>query len=317
MWIDALRSVPSVAAVELGRGQGGDRAARRRLAPGRLDVVDREGDVVDAVAVRADVLGDLAVGRQRRGEHEPDVVLDHDVAGAVANLRLEPAERDRREAPQCPVVGGSLAGVADPELDVVDALERQEVFGLGVGVRVDPGAGLVGRATPIGSVSSRVSPAVGRRGRADRWSGHPCYALACHTGAHGRPARPSGCCQSRPGRHPPAVEAGAPWPLAETFDDSDEARWGPGEVLSPIWRRWCPTGSARSSGSWRATQSRCRSAGSRPTRCARPRRTRPLLPPRELYDRIDGDLHAIRSPLADAVAGGPRAARSPSERAAR
>ena len=103
-----------------------------------------EGDVVDAVAVRADVLGDLAVRRQRRGEHEPDVVLDHHVAGAVADLRLEAAEGDRREAPQGAVVGGGLAGVADPELDVVDAVERQEVGGLGVGVRVDPGTGLVG-----------------------------------------------------------------------------------------------------------------------------------------------------------------------------
>ena len=80
---------PVLAAVELGRGERRDRAAGRRLAPGRLDVVDREGDVVDAVAVGADVLGDLAVGRQRRREHEPDVVLDHDVAGPVADLGLE------------------------------------------------------------------------------------------------------------------------------------------------------------------------------------------------------------------------------------
>ena len=84
-----------LAAVELGRRPGRDRAAGRRLAPGRLDVVDRERDVVDAVAVRADVLGDLAVGRQRRREHEPDVVLDHDVARPVADLGLEAAEGDR------------------------------------------------------------------------------------------------------------------------------------------------------------------------------------------------------------------------------
>jgi hypothetical protein len=32
----------------------------------------------------------------------------------------------------------------------------------------------------------------------------------------------------------PAVEAGAPWPLAATFDHSDEARWGPGEVLAHV-----------------------------------------------------------------------------------
>ena len=37
------------------------------------------------------------------------------------------------------------------------------------------------------------------------------------------------------------VEAGAPWPLAATFDHSDEAHWGPPEVLAhlsemaPFW----------------------------------------------------------------------------------
>ena len=155
MWIEALRRTPSSPPSSSVGLEGGDRAARRRLAPGRLDVVDREGDVVDAVAVRADVLGDLAVGRQRRGEHEPDVVLDHDVAGPVADLGLETAEGDRGEAPQRAVVGRGLAGVADPELDVVDALERQEVGGLGVGVRVDPGAGLVGGALRDRSASSR------------------------------------------------------------------------------------------------------------------------------------------------------------------
>ena len=32
----------------------------------------------------------------------------------------------------------------------------------------------------------------------------------------------------------PAVEAGAPWPMAAVYDDSDEARWGPGEVLAHV-----------------------------------------------------------------------------------
>jgi hypothetical protein len=30
------------------------------------------------------------------------------------------------------------------------------------------------------------------------------------------------------------VEAGAPWPLAETIDDSAEAQWGPPEVLAHV-----------------------------------------------------------------------------------
>ena len=58
---------------------------------------------------------------------------------------------------------------------------------------------------------------------------------ACHTGAHGRPARstPGGRATGLAATRP-AVEAGAPWPLAERFDDSDEARWGPGEVLAHL-----------------------------------------------------------------------------------
>jgi hypothetical protein len=133
-----------LAAVELGRRQGRGRSTRGRLAPGRFDVIHRERDVVDAVAVLADVLGDLAVGRQRRREDEPDVVLDHDVARPIAHLRLQATERDRREPPQRPVVGARLASVANPEFDVINALERQEVLRLGVGILVDPGAGLVG-----------------------------------------------------------------------------------------------------------------------------------------------------------------------------
>ena len=131
-------------AVDLRGLHGRGRAARRRLTPRRLDVRHRERDVVDAVTVLAEVLGDLAIRRERCREHEPDPVLDHDVARAVAHLRLEAAERDRGEAPQRPVVGGRLAGVPDPEFDVVDAVDRQEVGGLGVRVGVNAGAGLVG-----------------------------------------------------------------------------------------------------------------------------------------------------------------------------
>ena len=111
----------------------------------------------------------------------------------------------------------------------------------------------------------------------------------------------------------PAVEAGAPWPLAETFDDSDEARWGPGEVLSHL---------AEMVPYWLGEIERVLAGdpepvpfgrvATNPVRIALVERDRSV-PPRELYDRIDGDLAALRPPLADAVAGRPRAARSPSE----
>jgi hypothetical protein len=40
--------------------------------------------------------------------------------------------------------------------------------------------------------------------------------------------------QSRLATLAPALRAGQPWPLAERFDDSDEAAWGPPEVLAHL-----------------------------------------------------------------------------------
>jgi hypothetical protein len=88
----------------------------------------------------------------------------------------------------------------------------------------------------------------------------------------------------------PAVEARTPWPLATTFDHSDEAHWGPSEVLAhlsemaPFWlgeiervlagdRQPVPFG---------------RTADD-PVRLAILERDR-TLPPRELYDRITSAL---------------------------
>ena len=260
----------------------------------------------------ADVLGDLAVRGQRRGEHEADVVLDHDVAGPVADLGLEAAERDRREAPQRAVVGGGLAGVADPELDVVDALEWQEVVGLGVGVRVDPGAGLVGGATRYRSASSRVSPAVGGVGAATL--AIPCYpshaTLARMDDLLDRlAAARAGLAATRP-----AVEAGAPWPLAETSSTTRMRPAGGRARCSPTWRRWSPY--------WLGEIERVLAGdpGARPVRpgrdrpgAHRPCRTRPVRPAARAVRPDRRRPPALRPALADADAGRARAARSPSE----
>jgi hypothetical protein len=88
----------------------------------------------------------------------------------------------------------------------------------------------------------------------------------------------------------PAVEAGAPWPLAETYDDSDEARWGPGEVLSRL---------AEMAPYWLGEIERVLAGApdpvpfgrtaSDPVRIALVERDRSV-PPRELYDRIEDAL---------------------------
>ena len=119
----------------------------------------------------ADVLGDLAVRGERRGDHEPDVVLDQDVRGPVADLRLEPGEGDRAEAPQRPVVGRGLAGVADPELDVVDPVER------------------AGSRRPWRRRPGRSAPRPGSPPRAWR-AGVPCRSSQCPPGDRSVPWPP-------------------------------------------------------------------------------------------------------------------------------
>jgi hypothetical protein len=88
----------------------------------------------------------------------------------------------------------------------------------------------------------------------------------------------------------PAVEAGAPWPMAAVYDDSDEARWGPGEVLAHL---------AEMAQYWQGEIERVLDGtpdpvpfgriATDPVRIGLVGRDRSL-PPRVLYDRIDDAL---------------------------
>ena len=67
------------------------------------------------------MVGDGALGGERRGEHQPDVALLEHVGGAVAHPRLRPRVGHDVEAEGAAVEVRGLAGVAHPELDVVGA----------------------------------------------------------------------------------------------------------------------------------------------------------------------------------------------------
>ena len=309
-----------LATVELHGLQRRDRPAGRRLAPGRFDVGHGERDVVDAVAVRPDVLGDLAVRGQRRREHEPDPVLDHDVARPVADLRLEAAEGDRREPPQGAVVGGGLAGVADPELDVVDAVERQEIGrpwrrrphrpGRRPGWR-RPGTASRSWQNSAAAVwtPSVVAPG-GRRTGPRRWSVAPSYALACDTGAHDdaidgdHRARPH---RRRSGRLRGASSGGSPTGSpgrSPTTSAPDPRRRGVRARCSATWPRCCRSGWARWNASWPARPAPRRSGGSPTTtlRLGIIERDRSLPLP-VLFGRIEIGLRDWAARIADADRG--------------
>jgi hypothetical protein len=103
-----------------------------------VDVGDREGDDLHAVAVLALVDGDRRVRVQRAGEHEADAALLEDVRDAVARAGLEAGVGDLAEAEGVDVVVGRLERVADVQLDVVDPVQRHEVL---LGAAVDGGGG--------------------------------------------------------------------------------------------------------------------------------------------------------------------------------
>ena len=239
---------PVLATVEIDRLDGRAGAPLRGLGKRRARVVDEERDVLDAVAVAMDVLGDLGVGRQGAGQDERDVVAPHHVARAIANTRLKPGIGDRREAPQGSEVVGGLARVTDPELDVVNALERQEVLCFLVGVLVEVRAGLVGGPPwdRLGHVAVSCGPAAGREGlgpgraATERrpgtrpgWCDHPCYADVRDWGMDdpvGRLHNAGTDLLALRG----ALVAGEPWPLSAAYGTEPEADWGPREVLAHV-----------------------------------------------------------------------------------
>ncbi|MDF2754385.1 MAG: hypothetical protein K0S82_2768 [Gaiellaceae bacterium] len=97
------------------------------LAVRLLRARDLQPDRLGAVPVPAGELGDLVLGAEAARQDEADVALLEHVGRTVADARLGARVRGAGEPERLLVVVGRLLGVADPELDVVPALQRHEV----------------------------------------------------------------------------------------------------------------------------------------------------------------------------------------------
>ena len=95
------------------------RAALGGFAIGRGGIVDGQGDVAHAVAMQSDVFGDGMIRRQRGGQHEADLFLFENVAGAIAHAGFRSAVAGQLHSEGGPVIMRRLARVADLELDVI------------------------------------------------------------------------------------------------------------------------------------------------------------------------------------------------------
>ncbi len=105
------------------------RASLGGLSPCLLGIVHPQRDVANAVAVQADVLGDLVVRPQRGGEHKANLALLQDVRGAVALARLGARVGHQAEAHGHAIKVGGLARVADIKLNVIGAVQLKNIFG--------------------------------------------------------------------------------------------------------------------------------------------------------------------------------------------
>ena len=102
-----------------------------RLGIGVVDVGDRERDRPDTVAVTGMMGGDLGAGAETAGQDEPDPALLENVRYTVSEPGLEAGVRNPAESEGVLVEVSGLGGVADVELDVVDAVERHVIVGCG------------------------------------------------------------------------------------------------------------------------------------------------------------------------------------------
>ncbi len=93
---------------------------------GRVGYAQR--DVLHPVAVHQGELADLGVAAEGAREDEADLSLLEHVARPIADSGFRAGIGDTVEAERVLVVVRSLLRVADPQLDVVPAVQRHEVL---------------------------------------------------------------------------------------------------------------------------------------------------------------------------------------------
>src|SRR5208282_1198187 len=91
-------------------------------------VLHFQRDIPHAIAMLADMIRRQIVGRHRRGQNEVRLALAQRIRSALTLARFQPAVSNLRKAESLAVEVGRLARVANPEFDVVNALELKWVL---------------------------------------------------------------------------------------------------------------------------------------------------------------------------------------------
>jgi hypothetical protein len=96
-------------------------AASQGRVEGPVGIIDQERNVVDAVAVLANVLAGGVIGVHRSGEQEIRLALAHDIGSKLALARFQASISHLRESEALAVEIRCLPRIAYPKLDVMDA----------------------------------------------------------------------------------------------------------------------------------------------------------------------------------------------------
>ena len=91
-------------------------------------VVYFERDIAHAIAVLSDMLRRRVVRRHGRCQNEVRLALTHGIRGSLPLARFQSTVSDLRKTKALAVKERRLAGIADPEFDVVNAFELERIF---------------------------------------------------------------------------------------------------------------------------------------------------------------------------------------------
>jgi hypothetical protein len=96
-------------------------AASKGRVEGPIGVINYKGNVVDAVAVLANVLARGMIGFHWSGEQEIRLALAHDIGSKLALARFQASISRLRKSEALAVEIRCLPRIAYPKLDVMDA----------------------------------------------------------------------------------------------------------------------------------------------------------------------------------------------------
>ena len=112
---------------EHGGLQDSARAALGGFAIGGFGIVHPQSDLANTITMQLDVLGDGALGLERRGENEADFILLEHVGRLIARAGFGSAIGHQAHAERSAIVIRGLLGIADVKLHEIRAVQREKI----------------------------------------------------------------------------------------------------------------------------------------------------------------------------------------------